>query len=210
MPDDDPFSPSEFDPWAETYDHDVSAQSQFPFDGYDRVLETLVRLAAPTPGITVLEVGTGTGNLAARFAGSGCELWCTDFSEAMLEKAREKVSGAHFVLHDLRVPLPAELDRRFDRIVSAYVFHHFDMSKKAEIARELATGHLAPDGKLIIADLSFANQQKMDRYATSIGDLWEAEPYWLADQAKETLTRAGLRVAYMPVSACAGVYTITV
>jgi putative AdoMet-dependent methyltransferase len=207
---DDPFSSSEFDPWAATYDNDVAAQGTFPFDGYDRVLATVVRLAAPAPGMTVLDVGTGTGNLAVQLARSGCELWCSDFSEAMLAKAREKLPAAHFVLHDLRAPLPAELDRRFDCIVSAYVFHHFEIAKKVETARELATGHLAPDGKLIIADLSFANQQAMERYAASVGDVWEQEPFWLADQALQALSNAGLKVAYTPVSACAGVYSITV
>jgi hypothetical protein len=109
MPDNDPFSSSEFDPWASTYDKDVSAQSQFPFDGYDQVLETVVRLAAPTAGMSVLDIGTGTGNLALRFARRGCELWCADFSEAMLSKAREKIPRGHFVLHDLRGAMPAEL-----------------------------------------------------------------------------------------------------
>ena len=114
MPESDTFSPNEFDSWAESYDGDTITQSRFPFAGYDEVLDTIVKLAVPEPGMSVLDLGTGTGNLAARFAARGCELWCTDFSEAMLVKAREKLPGAHFVPHDLRQPWPDELDRRFE------------------------------------------------------------------------------------------------
>jgi putative AdoMet-dependent methyltransferase len=173
------------------------------------MLETAVRLAAPGPGMSVLDLGTGTANLALLLARQGCELWCTDFSEAMLAKAQEKLPQAHFVLHDLRETLPGGLDRRFDRIVSAYVFHHFELGKKTELCRDLAAAHLAQGGKLIIADLSFRDQEAMNRFARSIGDLWEQEPYWLADQAMSALRAAGLRPKYEQVSACAGVYTFS-
>ena len=209
MTDTDPFSPAEFDPWAATYDDDVAAERQFPFEGYRQVLATVLRSASLRPGMTVIDVGTGTGNLAALFTQQGCELWCTDFSEAMLAEARRKLPRARFVLHDLRAPLPAELARRFDRIVSGYVFHHFELAKKVHIARELATGHLAPDGRLIIADLSFPSRLKMEEYATAAGALWEEEPYWLADESLPALLGAGSNAQYEQVSPCAGVYMIT-
>ena len=37
----DPFPPSDFDSWAKTYDQAIHSQSLFPFDGYERVLETM-------------------------------------------------------------------------------------------------------------------------------------------------------------------------
>jgi putative AdoMet-dependent methyltransferase len=206
---DDPFSPDEFDPWAESYDHDVASQDRFPFAGYEQALDTVVEQAAPQAGMSVLDIGTGTGNLALRFAERGCDLWCTDFSEAMLSKAREKLPQAHFVLHDLRQPWPAALDRRFDRIVSAYVFHHFDLAGKVGLCKTLVTGHLTPGGTLIVADLSFPDDKAMAAFAQSVGELWEQEPYWLADEALPALMDAGMSVSYTQVSGCAGVYKIS-
>lgn len=208
MTDVDPFPSSEFDPWAETYDRDVAGQAVFPFAGYNEVLETVIKLASPLPGMSVLDIGTGTGNLARRFAVLGCELWCTDFSAAMLAKAGEKLPAAHLVLHDLRRAWPAELDRQFDRIVSAYVFHHFELGGKVELCRDLTARRLSNAGKLIIADISFPNKVAMETFAISIGNLWEQEPYWLADESLKALSAAGLRAEYRQVSACAGVYSI--
>jgi hypothetical protein len=70
-----------FDRWAADYDRAVaSSLGEFPFDGYEEVLATVVALADVTPGTTVLpKVGTGTGNLAARFVGQRCVAWGAGF-----------------------------------------------------------------------------------------------------------------------------------
>ena len=126
----------------------------------------------------------------------------------MLAKAREKVPQAHFVLADLRADWSPELDRRFDRIVSAYVFHHLELDEKVRVCRELVTQRLDPNGALIIGDLSFPNKAEMDRFAKSVGDLWDEEFYWLADESIPALEAAGLTVSYQQISACAGVYRL--
>jgi putative AdoMet-dependent methyltransferase len=209
MPDSyhDPFPASDFDPWAETYDRDVVTYSDFPFAGYEQVLERVVARAEVRPGMDVLDLGTGTGNLAVRFAEKGCNLWCTDFSEPMLAKARAKLPQALFICHDLRVDWPGELDLRFDRIVSGYVFHHFELEKKVSLCKELITLRLVPEGRLVIADLSFPSQAALNEFKKGIPD-WEDEFYWLADESVLALTNAGLNVTYEQVSPCAGVYQV--
>jgi putative AdoMet-dependent methyltransferase len=203
----DPFPSSEFDDWAETYDYSVSVD-QFPFYGYPDVLAKTVALAEARPGLSVLDLGTGTGNLAARFAAIGCELWCTDFSEPMLARAREKLPAARFALHDLRHPLPAEFRRPFDRIVSAYVFHHFEQDEKIRIIRSLSP-RLAPGGRMVIADITFQDRAALEWAKTEVGKEWEEEFYWLADGSLSALEKAGLSARYEQISKCAGVFVIT-
>lgn len=203
----DPFPASDFDAWAETYDQALREPAAFPFDGYDQVLKTILRRANPQAGQTVLDLGTGTANLALLFAEKGCRLTCTDFSEAMLAKARQKLPGASFFLHDLREKLPGELTQPFDHIVSAYVFHHFDLDQKIHICADLVRNHLTSGGSLLIGDISFPSQEAQETFRQGIPD-WEDEFYWLADESLAGLEKAGLTAAYLQVSPCAGVYTL--
>jgi len=196
----DSFPASDFDSWAEGYDQDVSAGSVFPFAGYALVLQRVVELAGPRPGMPVLDLGTGTGNLALLFERAGCELWCSDFSALMLEKARAKLPRAHFVVHDLRSAWPAELDRRFDAIASAYVFHHFALEEKVRLCRHLVTRHLVSGRRLVIGDISFPDRAGMEAFAGSVGDLWEQEDYWLADEALAAIRAAEINASYEQVS----------
>ncbi len=132
----DPFPASEFGRWAGEYDEDV-LQEGFPFTGYRQVLAEIARTAEAQPGMSVLDLGCGTGNLAEMFLPLGCELWGTDFSSEMIAAAKVKLPNVRWVLHDLRRPFPPALNRRFDRIVSAYVFHHFEMPERAAIVERL-------------------------------------------------------------------------
>ena len=205
---DNDFPASTFDEWAERYDRSVSID-QYPFLGYREVLACIVELAEPRPGLTVLDLGTGTGNLALLFQQHGCELWCTDFSKLMLEIARRKLPGAHFFHHDLRSPLPPGLGGRFERIVSAYVFHHFPLDEKIRILRTLADLHMAPGGRMVIGDIAFQDQAALEQFKTGAGEEWEDEFYWLADETISALMNIGIGVEYRQVSRCAGVFILT-
>jgi putative AdoMet-dependent methyltransferase len=204
----DPFPASEFDLWADQYDRDVN-QDGFPFSGYRQVLTEIVHLAGARPGMDILDLGVGTGNLAALFAPLGVELWCIDYSDKMLEHARAKLPAAHFYSHDVRRYLPSALNRRFDRIVSAYVFHHFELDEKIAIIERLVRDHLSPDGRLLIADISFQTHPERDAQRESAGDTWGEEPYWVAAEALPALAAIGVDVTYNQLSECAGIYRIS-
>lgn len=203
----DLFPASDFNGWASTYDQDVLDEAHFPFTGYQQALDTVIRSAEPQPGMWVLDIGTGTGNLAALFAAWGCRLWGTDFSPAMLAAAQRKLPQAQFVLADVRQGWPAELPPVFDRIVSAYTFHHFELAEKVSLLVGLAA-HLASQGRMVIADVAFDDKASLANVRQAVGDEWEDEFYWLADEALSALQQAGLRARFTPVSTCAGVFVL--
>ena len=97
-----------FDQWADHYDQSVESRHghacppyTFPFDGYERVLDEIVNAADVTENRLVLDLGTGTGNLAKRFVTAGCTVWATDFSPKMLAQGRIKLPQVYFVEADL-------------------------------------------------------------------------------------------------------------
>jgi putative AdoMet-dependent methyltransferase len=201
----DPFPAEAFDAWAETYEQDTQSDV-FPFTGYRSVLDAVVALSGAQPGDSLLDLGAGTGNLSWRFASLGCELWLTDFSKEMLNQARLRLPGARFFTFDLRAKWPADLNRRFDRIVSAYVFHHFELPEKVRLAQMLVEERLEPDGIMVIADISFLNHAACHQVRAISGDAWEDEPYWIATETLPLLQQVGIPADYHQVSNCAGIY----
>ena len=198
-----------FDDWAAHYDLSVESTKGFPFSGYEHVLNEIFRLAAAQSHMLVLDLGAGTGNLAKRFVALGCAVWGTDFSCEMLAKARGKVPQARFVEADLLGKWPAELSQRFDRVVSAYLFHEFDLLVKVSLLRRLAQEHLAAAGRIIIGDIAFPTVQAREEAHRRGGNLWdEDEHYWAADEAMAACEKAGLHSQYSQISNCGGVFVI--
>jgi putative AdoMet-dependent methyltransferase len=204
----DLFPASDFDAWAETYDQDTSANSGFPFDGYSQALERAVFLTQASPGQSVLDLGAGTGNLSARFAAAGCQVWGTDYSTQMLELARKKVPQAKFVQADLREPWPAALPDKFDRIVSGYTFHHFDTAVKVRLIASLAESHLTPGGRIVILDIAFPSLKNMEMARRQLGEAWNDEYYWIAEVELPALRAARLSAVWQAVPPYAGIFTI--
>jgi putative AdoMet-dependent methyltransferase len=202
------FPPSVFDEWAPEYDLGIAIDRGFPFDGYTTVLRTIVQLASPEPGDTVLDLGIGSGNLALLLAERGCGIWGVDFSTEMLKLAGKKLPTASLAVSDLREELPTHFPQRFNHIVSAYTFHHFPLDEKVQLVQRMIKEHLQPDGVVVIGDIAFCNAAAEDAFRRKAGDKWEQEYYWLADETLAELSKAGFSAVYSQVSSCAGVFKI--
>jgi putative AdoMet-dependent methyltransferase len=201
-----------FDDWAKNYDADVvSSGAGFPFDGYERVLDKVVRLADAKPHVRILDLGVGTGNLAARFVQKGCVVWGIDLSGEMLAIARAKLPQVNLVQGNLVGDWPAELQLPFDRVVSAYVLHEFDLATKIDLLQRVATHYLTPGGRILVADIAFPTTTARTEASRRWAAEWDAdEYYWAADETIATCEQAGLQARYEQVSSCGGAFAFTI
>lgn len=106
----------------------------------------VVRFARLRPGEDVVEIGAGTGNFLALFAGARRRV-AIDITHAMLREARARHPGVDAVGGDaLRLPLH---DRSFDLVASAQALHHMPrpIPALAEMRRVAARG-----GRVLVVD----------------------------------------------------------
>jgi SAM-dependent methyltransferase len=114
----------------------------------------------------VLDVGCGTGDIAARIADElNLEVVASDLSPRMVQIARER--GLTAVIADVQ-ELPFE-DRSFDCVVAAWVIYHVPDRDRAiaELARVLR-----PGGRLVAATLAPDNLAEVWE---RMGAPWERE-----------------------------------
>lgn len=205
-----------FESWAADYDDDVgeiAARGGYPFAGYGAVIDAVADAAigAAGPAATgrprVLDLGTGTGEVAARLLARGADVVGADFSAAMLARAADRLAGGTLVECDLRAAWPSALDGPFDAVTSAYVLHEFDDEVKLEIvARAIAR---APGGVVAIGDVAFDDAAARAAAARAYANAWDAsEHYWAADEAIVGLRSRGLEARWTRVSSCAGVIVV--
>lgn len=198
-----------FDEWAEGYDESIASETGFPFEGYEKVLDEVARRAGVTREMSVLDLGIGTGRLAERFVRTGCCVWGMDFSSKMLAKARSRLPGIELIKADLRGEWFLESGHSFDRIVSGYVLHEFDLDSKVRLLSKLAHKHLNDGGRIVVGDICFPTAGEREEARRTWNERWdEDEHYWAADEAVEALGRGGLKAEHCQVSECGGVLMI--
>ena len=131
-----------------------------------------------------------------------------DFSLRMISEAKKKVPDAHFVRANVLEAWPGELPLCFDRIVSAYVLHEFDLPTKVSTLERLAQ-RLARDGRIVIGDVAFPTVVAREQARKRWRDRWDPdEHYWAADETRVACREAGLSLVYRQVSDCGGVFVV--
>lgn len=139
MSDSKKLSQERFGQFAERY-----VQSQHHAKGYD--LDRLVEIANPQTSWQALDIATGGGHTALKFAPYVAHVTVTDITPRMLEKAEafitEQVDNVSFKVADAE-DLPFE-DETFDLVTCRIAPHHFPDAAKfvREVARVLKTGGL--------------------------------------------------------------------
>lgn len=119
-------------------------------------------LAALRPGARALDVATGTGDLAlelARRVGPGGEVIGSDFSEAMLERARRKDPSVRFEWGNA-LALPYE-DDRFDAATVGFGARNFSDLERglSEMARVVR-----PGGRVVVLEITVPTRPPLSTF----------------------------------------------
>ena len=187
------------------YDRLTSAEVGLYYERYHDLLDLVVVRCQVKAGDQVLDIGTGTGELARRFAQNrSCRVVGLDPSEAMIEAARRKadegqwgevsfqVAGAPF----LEIPYP---DGAFDAVACTQAFHHLHERHKAAAVREMARALRAPGavegrggGWLAIGDPMFENRGALEAALARWPDDLEEEYFAYLETLETFFGDAGL------------------
>lgn len=160
MPDDPPQHPPDDRPYLPAMGRDWMLPFYDPFTrllGARSAHRRLIAQAGIEPGHRVLEIGCGTGNLAllVKRDQPGATVVGLDPDPAALDLARRKAHRAGLVIDLDRgfaddLPYP---DAGFDRVLSAFMFHHLPAAARAGMLTEVRRV-LAPGGSLHLLDLT--------------------------------------------------------
>ncbi len=125
-------------------------------------LGLLIESIQPQPSWLMLDVGTGAGHTAIRFAPRVKRVIATDLTVAMVEKAAELAAKHHLRNIETKVADAEDLpfgDKTFDLVTCRLAFHHFPNPAKAlqEFARVLkCPGTLGFTDNVTVEDLNAA------------------------------------------------------
>jgi trans-aconitate methyltransferase len=170
-------------------------QRQFGF--VSAMASDLVELLDPRAGETILDLGCGTGELAAGIAASGARVWALDADPAMVAAARERLGPERVLLADgHNFTLPEPVDAVFSNAAL-----HWMPRPGAVVARVRAA--LAPGGRFV-AELGGAGN--IDAILEALGAAMAesglpapATPWYFPTSGQYTtlLEAGGFRVARM-------------
>ncbi len=200
-----------FNRWAEEYEKSLAEsgrKNEYPFAGHIRLFEIICEMILEKEDShpAVLDIGFGTGVLTKMLYDGGCEVYGQDFSESMIRIAREKMPHAQLYEGDLREGIAEALaGRQYDYIIMTYFTHHLDDRQKIVLLDSLA-GLLKENGKILIGDIAFEDEEDMERCRREAGDRWDEEEIYIVwSRLKEHFPRGSFR----KVSSCAGLLELT-
>jgi ubiquinone/menaquinone biosynthesis C-methylase UbiE len=114
------------------------------------VRRTALALGPPHPGIRVVDVGCGTGEMLTRYAAAGCRVAGVDLSASMLFEARRRLGpGALLALAEATaLPFPSD---GADLVLATMVLHGLPADSRVPALAEMARV-AGKRGRVLVAD----------------------------------------------------------
>lgn len=200
-----------FNMWADGYDMSVNLceeDNEYPFAGYKSVLNRIYSEIHKKINGKILDIGFGTGVLTQKLYHDGYEIFGVDFSDRMIEIAKEKMPNATLIQYDFSNGLPEILlDNKYDYIISTYAIHHLTTDNKIHFINQLLKC-LKENGVVLIGDVAFETQKQQNICREKSGDGWDNdEIYIVFDDLKQYFPTD--KIMFQQISDCAGVITFT-
>ncbi|HJR61829.1 MAG TPA: class I SAM-dependent methyltransferase [Vicinamibacterales bacterium] len=183
-----------------------SMRKQFFGEGVRRAA---IAAAGVEPGLTVIDVGTGTGFLAEAAIEAGARVIGVDLSEGMLAQVTARLAGKPF---EARLSEPASLplrDAEADAVIANMFLHHAEDPPAAicEMARALK-----PGGRLVITDADTHTHEwlRVEQHDRWLGFDRADIASWFTAAGLERVTVGDTREICSPTSTCGTKAAITI
>lgn len=199
-----------FDAWQAKYDADVAACEEagdYPFAGYTELHQQVFDIVHAREGVSVLDLGCGTGKLTARILEAGHPVTAVDFSGQMLQAAAHNAPGATFVQGELAQVPDLLAGQTFDCIIAVYALHHLPDAEKYALLTALRE-HLNPEGVIVLGDVSFPDRDGLEAVREAYEEEWDdSEFYLVREELEQALPQ--FDVDCIPISFCADVLILS-
>ncbi|QFG00057.1 class I SAM-dependent methyltransferase [Psychrobacillus glaciei] len=193
-----------FDEWAHSYDASVSGEDpeyRDVFEGYETILSEVAKRVSGT----VIEFGTGTGNLTAQLIEAGNSVIGIEPNTKMRQVTADRFPSINIMDGDLLQFNVA--NENIDAFVSSYVFHHLTDEEKGE-ALKIYAQLLPASGKVVFADTAFItdgakkNQviKERNRGFHNVADDLEREYYTTIPILTKLFDDAGFQVSFLKMN----------
>ncbi|MFZ5968096.1 MAG: class I SAM-dependent methyltransferase [Bacillota bacterium] len=147
-----------FDRWASSYDqvvHGLDKEYAEVFQSHENILKYICSKVSDETKCTILEIGSGTGNLTRLLNQHGFRVICVEPSNKMRKVAQMKAPNIPILDgHFLSIPLTS----RVDAIVTSFAFHHLTLKEKEQAITYLGK-FLNENGKIVVADVMFESEK---------------------------------------------------
>ena len=183
-----------------------SMRKQFFGEGVRRAA---IAAAGIEPGMTIADIGTGTGFLAEAAIAAGARVIGVDISEGMLAQVSNRLAGKPFEARQSDATTLPLADGEADAVLANMFLHHAE--DPPDTIRRMARA-LKPGGRLVITD---ADTHTHEWLRTEQHDRWLGFDRadlrrWFEEAGLETVTVADTHEVCSPTSECGTEAAITI